>query len=109
MAPDEMNANARNGMLAAAECCRIQHTAMAQALQAGSEQERLSAQAAGRAAVLSARADAGTAGLDLEGALIAVTLRAASLAASVVDGMTVPKFLHMLEAEVRGWQPPGQD
>jgi hypothetical protein len=59
-----------------------------------------------QAALESIRADAERGRLDLTGALAAITLRAASLAASVIDGMTVPKFLDLLEAETRGWRPP---
>ena len=106
--PDDPRANVLAGMRAAIECCRIQHTGMAQAGELAGE-AALRSQAVAAAALEAARRDADRAGLDLDGALIAITIRAASLASAVIDGMTVPKFLDLLDAETRGWRAPEQD
>ena len=106
--PDDPRAAALAGMRAAIECCRIQHTGMAQGAELAGE-AALRSQAVAAAALEAARRDADRAGLDLDGALIAITLRAASLASAAIDGMTIPKFLDLLEAETRGWRPPDQE
>lgn len=101
--PDDAAASALGGMLAAVEYCRVQHTSMA--TRAQSPEPMLARLAEDVSALEAIRADCERGGLDLTGALASITLRAASLAASVIDGMTVPSFLDLLEAEVRGWRP----
>lgn len=99
MGDDEQREYALAGLLAAAEYTRIQYTGMA-----GQGGDLLGVQEA----LEDVRADAQRGQLDLLGSLASITLRAASLAASVVDGMTVPRFLDLLDAEIRGWKAPDQ-
>lgn len=100
MGADEQREHALAGMLAAVEYTRIQYSGMA-----GQGGDLTGVQQA----LEDVRADAERGQLDVLGALAAITLRAASLASSVIDGMTVPKFLDLLEAEVRGWRPEQED
>lgn len=106
--PDDPRAAAAlGGMLAAVAYCRTQYSVMA--TRASTPEPTLGLLADGAATLDAIRADCERGGLDLTGALAAITLRAASLAASVVDGMTVPRFLDLLEAELHGWRPSEQD
>lgn len=103
MATDEQHAQALAGMLAAVEYCRIQHTSMADLGQLPPGETMSTQLAADQAALYSIEEDCKRGNIDLTGALAAITLRAASLASSVIDNMTVPKFLDLLDAETRGW------
>ena len=98
--PAEQRVNAVAGMLAAAEYCRTMHGGMAGGIDPADVQQGLDF----------IRADCERGQLDILGALASVTLRAASLAAAAVPGMTVESFLDLLEAEARGWgSDPEQD
>jgi hypothetical protein len=98
-------AKALGGMLAAVEYLRVQFASMA--TRSSAPEPMLARLAEDQAALYAIEEDCKRGDLDLTGAMAAVTLRAASLAASVVDGMTVPKFLDLLEAETHGWKAPG--
>lgn len=90
--------NALAGMRAAIEYARTMHGGMAGQLDVAAVQEGLDFIAA----------DAIRGGLDIIGAMSSITLRAASLACSLSDQLTVPMFLDLLEAETRGWKAPDQ-
>lgn len=92
-------------MLAAVEYLRVQFASMA--TRNNAPEPMLARLAEDQATLYAIEEDCKRGDLDIVGAMSAVTLRAASLATSVVDGMTVPKFLDLLEAEINGWKAPG--
>jgi hypothetical protein len=98
--PDEAHAHAIGGKLAAIEYCRVMHTILT-TLPAGQPGlAEIRALVENQLALDGIEADCGKGDLDLLGALATITVRAASLASSVVDGMTPGKFFDMLEAEL---------
>lgn len=89
-ADNDQRENAMAGMLAAVEYARTMHGGLAGQVDAADVQEGLDF----------ITADAARGQLDVLGSLASITLRAAELTCLVIDGMTVPKFLDMLETEI---------